>query len=151
MKRRFSGRRTYQDHEAAHFSAFRATPKSSSTSRFTAAQAGFFDLSQSGERAKPEGCPGEVGQVIGVVVALGRLPVRHGVEAGGLISYGTNYHHLFRRAAGYIDRILKGTPPGDLPVQLPTAFELVINLKTAKALGLDVPPMLLARADEVIE
>jgi putative ABC transport system substrate-binding protein len=89
--------------------------------------------------------------VIGVVVvALGRLPVRHGVEAGGLISYGTNYHHLFRRAAGYIDRILKGTPPGDLPVQLPTAFELVINLKT-KALGLDVPWILQQRADEVIE
>jgi putative tryptophan/tyrosine transport system substrate-binding protein len=78
-------------------------------------------------------------------------PYRHGVEEGGLICYATNYHHLFRRAAGYIDRILKGTPPGDLPVQLPTAFELLINLKAAKALGLDVPPTLVARATEVIE
>ena len=78
-------------------------------------------------------------------------PYRHGVEEGGLISYATNYHSLFRRAAEYIDRILKGAPPGDLPVQLPTAFELLINLKTAKALGLDVPPTLVARATEVIE
>jgi len=88
-------------------------------------------------------------------VLSARLPaivnIREHAEAGALMSYGPNFQDLFRRTAEIVDRVLRGTKPADIPVEQPTKFDLTINLTTAKALGLDVPPTLLARADEVIE
>jgi putative ABC transport system substrate-binding protein len=94
-------------------------------------------------------------ELIVTLAARHKLPTvyfdRTFVAAGGLVSYGADQIDQYRRAAGYVDRILKGEKPADLPVQAPTRYDLVLNLKTAKALGLDVPATVLARADEVIE
>jgi putative ABC transport system substrate-binding protein len=94
-------------------------------------------------------------QIIVDFAAESRIPCMYPwgevVQAGGLMSYGANLPDMFRRAAGYVDKILRGAKPAELPVEQPTTFELVINLKTAKVLGLTVPPSLLTRADEVIE
>jgi len=92
---------------------------------------------------------------LNTLALIARLPtiyfVREYVEAGGLMSYGPNFPDLFRRAADYVDKILRGAKPGEIPVEQPTKFDLVINLTTAKALGLTVPESFLLRADEVIE
>ena len=93
-------------------------------------------------------------RIVGLA-AKSRLPAMYGAreypEAGGLMSYGADFRHNFRRSATYVDKLLKGAKPADLPIEQPTTFELVINLKTAKALGLTIPPSLLLRANQVIE
>ena len=92
---------------------------------------------------------------INTLAAAARLPTIHSgreyVEAGGLVSYGPNFADLFRRAGSYVDKILRGAKPSDMPVEQPTKFDLVVNLTTAKALGLTIPESFLLRADEVIE
>src|SRR5262249_47414667 len=92
---------------------------------------------------------------INTLALVARLPAiyneRHYVEAGGLVSYGVNWPDLFRRTADYVDKILRGAKPADIPVEQPTKFDLIINLTTAKALGLSIPESFLLRADEIIE
>jgi putative ABC transport system substrate-binding protein len=123
------------------------------------------DISRAFEKAAKSGVDGllvgvdavtqEHRSLIAELAERQRLPTiyasREYVEAGGLMTYGVSYPDLYRRAAGLADKIFKGAKPGDLPVEQPVKFELVINLKTAKAIGLIVPPTLLTRADEVIE
>jgi len=103
----------------------------------------------------PDSLVGANGVRINKLAMGARLPTiyaaREYVQAGGLISYGANLAALFRRAADYVDKILRGAKPGDIPIEQPTQFDLVVNLTTAKALSLEIPSTLLARADEVIE
>jgi putative ABC transport system substrate-binding protein len=117
--------------------------------------AAFARSSNGGLIVTPSGNATVLRDLIVGLAARHKLPAVYAgrvfVTAGGLISYAPDYVDQYQRAAGYVDRILKGEKPADLPVQAPTRFELVINLKTAKALGLTVPPSLLAAADEVIE
>ena len=119
------------------------------------AVSGFARSPNGGLIVTPSALAGVHRELIIALAARHKLPAiyyeRYYVKDGGLISYGADFHDQFRSAASYVDRILKGDKPADLPVQVPTKYQLVINLKTAKALGLTVPPSLLARADEVIE
>jgi putative ABC transport system substrate-binding protein len=117
--------------------------------------AAFADRPNGGLIVTPNGFTTSHPDAIAALAARHKLPAvypfRYFVEVGGLISYGSEESDQYRRAAGYVDRILKGEKPADLPVQVPTKYELVINLKTAKALGLEMPATLVARADEVFE
>jgi putative ABC transport system substrate-binding protein len=126
-----------------------------STAEIETAVAAFAQASSAGLIVQPDVITTDHRTLILRLAAQHRLPsiypFRFFVAEGGLASYGVNVVDLYRRAAGYVDRILKGEKPGDLPVQAPVKFDLVINLKTARSLGLEVPPILLATADEVIE
>ncbi len=105
-------------------------------------------------RKAPQGEFAASFRAIATLALANKLPsigAREYAEAGGLIGYGVNILGLYRRAAYFVDRILKGAKPADLPIEQPTKFELIVNLKTAKALGLEIPPMLLARAAEVTQ
>ena len=117
--------------------------------------ANVLDMARVHEAARILGLDAAIFEIRRTEDILARLPTMHGsrdyVEAGGLMSYGVNFTDQFRRAAGYVDRILRGAKPADLAVEQPTKFDLVINLKTAKVLGLTIPESFLLRADEVIE
>jgi len=134
--------------------AVRAAPVNSD-SEVEAMMAGLAREERGGVLVLPSPFISKDRDAIIAIVAQYRLPAVYSfayfAAAGGLMSYGSNNADMNRRAAGYVDRILKGAKPADLPVQLPTKFDLVINLKTAKALGLNIPPSLLATADKVIE
>ena len=116
------------------------------------AEGAVSDLLLGLESERYRGLVGAPGEYVPLILRNGRLAFqRYFVASGGLISYGPDFVDQYRGAAGYVDRILKGAKPADLPVQAPTRYELVLNLKAAKALGLDVPWQLQQRADEVIE
>jgi putative tryptophan/tyrosine transport system substrate-binding protein len=140
---------------AAAFKVEPITTKVHSTSDIEAAIMALGQQPHSGLIVAPDTFTLTHAEHIITLAARHRLPAVYGFRQsaaiGGLISYGPDTLHTVQRSASYIDRILKGEKPGDLPVQAPTKYELVINLKTAKALGLEIPPTLLARADEVIE
>jgi putative ABC transport system substrate-binding protein len=125
------------------------------TGEFERSVSAFARAQNGGLIVAPAGAAYLYRELIITLAARHRLPAvyfeRNFVAAGGLISYGPDYIDQYRGAAGYVDRILKGEKPADMPVQMPTKYELVINFKTAKSLGLTIPPTVLARADEVIE
>jgi putative ABC transport system substrate-binding protein len=140
---------------ARTFAVAAMTAPAADAAAIEAAVTGFAQTPNGGLIVLPDVSTAQHRDLIIALAARHRLPAiypyRYYAVSGGLISYGTEVTDVCRRAAGYVDRILKGEKPADLPVQMPTKYELVINLKTAKALGLEVPPTLLARADEVIE